>query len=421
MKEYLKIASEVQMASREELNIPQIAQMMAVMKKNFPLMEAKEMGDTIAWMLDKVENINFLDLSNSLGRSGPLAKQLGISIKELLAIESGDIINIGGMQASTGMKNLLQQLDSNKDTIAKKMQIQGIDFTKTGGLIKFLNEVDAKFKTTGRAGRMIALKNIFGDNETTNRLNGYVDNLKDINKLYGELGNSANGFLGGASERMRASDYVLMKQIIADINLIFVNIGSTLGNLGIPQEIKSITNNIEELTKALANLSEMMAKEAPKGTASAVKNVIESLFLYKGLKPLLTKQALKTGAKAVAGTAAVIPPVGPVGMATNIAGKLAMAALTADLAKDAYDYLQDDKKIKMSIIPNNTIMPLGDMGNEIMNNILNKKEENKIKLDNQEIKITLNNNSQSKFDIEEVMTTNNNSTIEVEKRDYLNR
>lgn len=239
MKEYLEYAVKVQRASSEDLALPDIANFMSVLKSNFPTAQANEMADTMAWMLDKVPNINFLELSNSLAKSAPLAKMLNIGFKELLAIEANSIVNKGGAVASTEMRNVLQTLDKMRNEMMKKIKVGNIEFKQEGDLTKFLDEVVKKYKDIPRDERAKALDKEFGAG-TGVILGQYLDQFSEADKLLKKLKYDSQGFVNEISARVDSTPYDKLNKTLSAINLIFLEIGETLDKFYVPDAFLKI-------------------------------------------------------------------------------------------------------------------------------------------------------------------------------------
>jgi TP901 family phage tail tape measure protein len=249
---FLTVASQIVRTAGEELNIEDVAQLLGVMKANFPTLEASELGDTIAWMLEKLPNITFHELQTSLSRSAPLAKQLGVSLQEVMSVEASDIINKSGAQASTSMEAVLRVLDSKKEEIAKRLKIDNIDLADEG-LIKLLRNVDEKFKDISRDDRVNDIKKIFGDNKLANDINDYLDGVKNIQKTYKELTVDAKGFAEASAKKLDFTDYVKLKQIMSEVGHTFLLIGEIVSKLKIPDAFLSAINVINKVLQAFAS------------------------------------------------------------------------------------------------------------------------------------------------------------------------
>lgn len=343
MKEYLEYAVKVQRGSAEigkDLALPDIANFMSVLKSNFPNAEAGEMADTMAWMLDNVPNINFLELSNSLAKSAPLAKSLNIGFKELLAIESSAIVNKGGATASTEMRNVLLTLDKMRNEFAKEMKIGNIKFEKEGDLMKHLEELEFKYKNVNRDVRAKSLEKEYGAS-TGIILNQYLDDGEKIKALFQELRFEAKGFADQLSFRIDGTASDKLKKILTETDNLFKEIGETLNKLMIPDALLMGLKTLSAFTKILG---------------SGFGNIAQ-------------------------------------GFKSDI----------ADFSKG--EYFKDFFSLNSS----SAITPIQE------------KQENKLKLDKQDITITLANNSNTNLRVGNVENTGAGANIEVAKVNYLNK
>lgn len=260
MKEYLQYAVKVQRGSAEigrDLTLPEITNFMSVLRSNFPTAQANEMADTMSWMLDKVPNINFLELSNSLAKSAPLAKSLNIGFRELLAIEANSIVNKGGAVASTEMRNVLQNLDKMRSEMMKKMKIGNIEFKQEGQLLKFIDELAFKYKNIPRDIRAKELDKNFGAG-TGVILGQYLDELDKSKKLFNELKYDARGFVNELSSRVDSTPYDKLNKNLSQMKMIFLEIGDALDRMMVPDGLllvlKGITDNIRVFGSGWGNI-----------------------------------------------------------------------------------------------------------------------------------------------------------------------
>jgi hypothetical protein len=367
-KDFLKAIEDVKgLAGGRELDESEIATMMAVMKKNFPNAEANDMADTIGWMLDKVKSITFLELSNSLGRSAEKAKALNISMNELLAVESGNIVDIGGAQASTKMSNLLQILRAKKNNIAKEMQID-INFEQPGALLKFLNDVKFKYSLIDDEQQKIAsLEKIFGKGDIITSLLSYLDNLDNINVLYTDLKN-AKGFAAESAKKLDNTPYQNLKKISNEISLSFISIGEILSELSIPQAFLTGLQYINKLLHGISNVVKGVKASQGNGSMTRLLDKVHNVFFK---------------------------PTNEVSLSDNFSN---LDTLSKNKA-----FIGDNK----TTLDTTALQKVNTMPNA--------------KIDNQEIKITLDNKGNVPISIVDTKTDNNNSKVKIQQRNFLNR
>lgn len=397
-KEYLMSITNIQKGAREDLQSSDVATFMAVVKKNFPKEEAQSMSDSIAWMLEKVPNINFLELSNSLGRSSAQAKELNISMKELLAVESGMIVDQGGARASTQMANLLKTLRANKNEIEKGFQVK-IDFSKEGGLINFLNDVAFKFKDiTDEQVKIKKLQDILGTGEVSNTMLYFLDNLQESNKLFRNLNNEAQGFAESGAKRMDNSAIDEYGKILVTIENSFLKIGEIVSKLKIPKAflvgltiIENFLGILSDGLSAIGDGMKFITNAVPVGLQD-FGNIFKSEKEKEEIKQKNIEKAKKLQDS------------------MNIRGT-------------KYEDLSLENKALLQRLPERQ-----EMQSQAFKNIFTEEkfriaqeEKQKIKLENQEIKIVLENQGNSQIAIKNINTTNNDSKIEIQKRNFLNK
>jgi len=367
---YLMGASQVLKSAREELNMSDITQFFAVIKQNFPDAEVSDMKDSIVWMLDKVPNISFLELQNSLQRSAPIAKAMGISLKELLATESQQIVNIGGARASTQMASLLKELRAKKDAVAEGFKID-IDFEKPDALINFLNDLSFKFKDVKDEQKKIAtIQNVLGTGEVSMTLISYLDDIEKINKLHKELKMDSKGFAENVSKGMDNTAIDNYRKILANIEQIFLNIGNIVNEIAIPD---ALIKGLEGINFVLETVIELI---------SSIKKGFSGFVFDAFADKKFEKRS-----------------------------EIAMGKIRQEQVQAIPERVEKIKEMmKIQEIKQNFKIE----------NFVSQNQES-IKLANQEIKITLDNQGAVPISIRDTDTDNKNAKINIDRRNFFNK
>lgn len=368
--DYLMGASQVFKSAREELDMSSITQFFAVIKQNFPEAEVNDMKDSIVWMLDKVPNISFLELQNSLARSASIAKAMGISLKELLAVESQQVVNIGGARASTQMAGLLKELRAKKDKVSEGFAIE-IDFEKPDGLINFLNDLSFKFKDVKDEQKKIAtIQSVLGTGEVSTTLLSYLDDIEKINKLHKELKMDSKGFAENVSKGMDNTAIDNYRKILANIEQIFLNIGNVVNEIAIPDTLIKALEGVNFVLETIIEVISLVKK----GFTGLVFNAFEDKRFEK----------------------------------------------RSEIAK------QETRNQQIEAIPERIekikeVMKIQEMKQDFKIEDFVSQDQQSIKLENQEIKITLDNQGSIPVSIRDTNTDNKNAKISIDKRNFFNK
>lgn len=258
------------------------------------------------------------ELSSTLGRVAPLAKELGINFQELnAAIAATTKSGLSTKEAVTGLKAALANIAKPTADAQKEAKRLGIEFTATGlrskGLAKFLQEItsNAKFNKDS----MIKL---FGSIEGVNTILALTtDNAANFKSILEEMDNRG-GAATKAFDKMNSTLDQQLKRLGAVWKNIKIGIGTALAPL-----VKVLASAAEKLLNLFGRLP------GPIKTAFAIIAAGAAILLTVGGAVLFFKGALGALLLLMPGIATAAAAMwtalfGPIGLIV-----LAIAALTA--------------------------------------------------------------------------------------------
>lgn len=232
------------------------------------------LGDKVAWVIDNTNRLNVNEMLNSLAKSSPLARDLKVGFADM-AISTGSIsADLKGAVASTGIKGILTTFKKlGSVNIAKKLGLKEIDLTKSGGFIKFLDDVDKKFKGIAPEKKIKAISKVF-TGQTGIVLSGLVDNIEETKKKFETFKSEQSGFVERSSEIQKSGANFQLKQFTNQIAGMQLEIGKALFDSGI---VNSLTDFIKVVTPVISKTLQEFTK---------LSNTIGKFF--SGMKFLFT-------------------------------------------------------------------------------------------------------------------------------------
>lgn len=402
LKKFIESAAVVQKIIPEgtEVKISEIADLMVMIKKNYPNKEADELADTIAYMLDATPGLNFNEFQASLRQSLSVASQLGVSLNELLAIQSGKIVDLGGAQTSTATRNMLLKLKQMNTQIEKSLKVKKIDLGQSEVLkkelnievkqgtpiINFLDEIFTKFSDIPPEKRDELLNKLFGAGITTETMISYVNQIEQVKDNFKKLNVEIQDFGKKADARITGSAIDMQNKIAANFEKATIDIGSIIFKSG-------LTEKFLELSKAIASITGFINKyfTLRSNKQSEAKTKIQGIFA----------EDLKSG-----------------NISTN----------SLNQSIDFEEKLQTAKAITNKIlstfdnIKNISLPSIGTMTNDIdIQDRIRQSESNTEKKGNIKIILEDKTNAGVKIAKAEEKSSDGFSSIDIKKQDFLNR